>query len=195
MDPHETKGKGQWVAHEQDRTTAHDNTGLCLFVGGAGGPLETFVPCTTAATGVSFTVDSFLKAGERTWNLERIWNTKAGLTKADDSLPKRLLKEAHKTGPSAGVTVDLESMLTDYYQERGWDKEGIPSQEKLIELGSGISVSIVKTRRTSNQHTRPNGSHTGRNHGPNNLSLSEVVPPPPTRSKRFVSTTQTIKSP
>ncbi|MCP4191891.1 MAG: aldehyde ferredoxin oxidoreductase family protein [Planctomycetaceae bacterium] len=135
MDPHGTEGKGQWVAHEQDRTTAHDNTGLCLFVGGAGGPLETFVPCTAAATGVPFTIDAFLKAGERTWNLERIWNMKAGLTKADDSLPKRLLKEAHKTGPSAGVTVDLESMLIDYYQERGWDKEGAPSQEKLLELG------------------------------------------------------------
>ena len=67
--------------------------------------------------------------------MERLWNLRAGLTRADDSIPKRLLKEAHKQGPSAGVTVDLEAMLPDYYRERGWDDEGIPTVEKLTELG------------------------------------------------------------
>ena len=135
MDPHTPDGKGQWVAGEQDRTTAHDNTGVCLFVGGSGGPLETFVPCTAAATGVAFDFDAFVRAGERTWNVERVWNLRAGLTKADDSIPKRLIKQAHKQGPSAGVTVNLDAMLPDYYQERGWDKEGVPTAEKLAELG------------------------------------------------------------
>ncbi|MDA1015557.1 MAG: aldehyde ferredoxin oxidoreductase, partial [Planctomycetota bacterium] len=76
-----------------------------------------------------------VKIGERTWNLERLWNNKAGLTRADDSLPKRLLTEGHKAGPSAGVTVDLEKMLDEYYLGRGWDNAGTPSQEKLQELG------------------------------------------------------------
>jgi aldehyde:ferredoxin oxidoreductase len=80
-------------------------------------------------------MDDFIKIGERTWNLERLWNMKAGLGRADDSLPKRLLKEAFKDGPSAGVTVDLETMLAAYYRERGWSEEGIPSAEKLAELG------------------------------------------------------------
>lgn len=135
MDPHTPDGKGQWVAGEQNRTTAHDNTGVCLFVGGTGGPLETLVPCTTAATGMEFGIEDFVKAGERTWNVERLWNLRAGFTKADDSLPQRLLKEAHKQGPSAGVTVNLAAMLPDYYRERGWDEEGVPSREKLVELG------------------------------------------------------------
>ncbi|MEK6239291.1 MAG: aldehyde ferredoxin oxidoreductase family protein, partial [Planctomycetales bacterium] len=52
MDPHTPVGKGEWVANEQNRTTSHDNTGLCLFVGAAGGPLEVFVPCVAAATGI-----------------------------------------------------------------------------------------------------------------------------------------------
>jgi len=134
-DPHTTEGKSEWVVHEQDRSTAHDNTGLCLFVGFAGSSLEMFVPCTAAATGVSYDIDEFVKIGERTWNLERLWNLKAGLTKADDTLPKRLLTEAHKSGPSAGVTVDLDTMLPIYYEERGWDKDGVPSKEKLLELG------------------------------------------------------------
>ncbi len=135
VDPHVPEGKSEWVVHEQDRSTAHDNTGLCLFVGFAGGTLETFIPITAAATGIDYTLDDFVKIGERTWNLERMWNLKAGLTKADDTLPKRLLNDAHKTGPSAGVTVNLDAMLPIYYQERGWDEEGVPSKEKLMELG------------------------------------------------------------
>ena len=135
VDPHVPDGKSEWVVHEQHRTTAHDNTGVCLFVGAANGPLETLVPCTAAATGVDYALDDFVKIGERTWNLERLFNLKAGLTKADDSLPKRLLKEAHQDGPSAGVTVKLEQMLPIYYQERGWNEDGVPTPEKLAELG------------------------------------------------------------
>jgi len=135
MDPHTPKGKGEWVADAQHRTTVHDNTGLCLFVGAGGAGLDLFVPCTAAATGVNFTLNDFITVGERTWNLERLWNLRAGFSKADDSLPQRLLKEAFAAGPAAGVTVDLETMLADYYRARGWSEDGIPSQEKLAELG------------------------------------------------------------
>ena len=134
-DPHTTEGKSEWVAHEQNRTTAHDNTGLCLFVAAGDGPLETFVPITAAATGVPYTLDDFVKIGERTWNIERLWNLKAGLTKADDTLPKRLLKDPHDAGPSAGVTVDLDTMLPIYYETRGWDANGEPTKDKLADLG------------------------------------------------------------
>ena len=135
MNPHTTDGKSEWVVNEQHRSTAHDNTGLCLFVGFAGGNLETFVPITAAATGIPYTLDDFVKIGERTWNLERLWNQRAGLGRADDTLPKRLLEEGHKDGPAKGVTVDLDTMLPVYYKERGWDEEGRPTPEKLAELG------------------------------------------------------------
>ena len=134
-DPHTTDGKSEWVVNEQHRSTAHDATGLCLFTGFAGGGLEQFVPITAAATGVDYTVDDFINIGERTWNLERLWNLKAGFTKADDTLPKRLMKEGHKAGPSKGVTVNLDAMLPVYYRERGWDEDGVPTPEKLAELG------------------------------------------------------------
>ncbi len=81
MDPHTPAGKSEWVVHEQNRSTAHDNTGVCMFVGAAGGPLESLVPCTAAATGVPYTLDDFVRIGERTWNLERLFNLKAGLTR------------------------------------------------------------------------------------------------------------------
>ncbi len=60
---------------------------------------------------------------------------KAGFTAADDNLPERLLKVPHKSGPAKGVTVHLEQMLPVYYRTRGWDEQGIPSHEKLMELG------------------------------------------------------------
>ncbi len=135
MEPHATDGKSEWVVNAQNHSTAHDNTGLCLFVAFVGAPAEVFAPCTAAATGVPYTADDFVKIGERTWNIERLWNLRAGLTAADDTLPKRLLEEAHKKGPSAGVTVNLDAMLPVYYKERGWNEEGVPSDEKLAELG------------------------------------------------------------
>ncbi len=133
--PHTPVGKSEWVVHEQNRTTAHDNTGTCLFIGGSGGPLESLVPCTAAVRGVPYSVDDFVKVGERTWNIERLFNLEAGLTAADDTLPQRLLKDAHKSGPSAGVVVDLAAMLPVYYRERGWSEDGVPTREKLAELG------------------------------------------------------------
>ena len=135
MDPHTPIGKGEWVVHDQNQTTAHDNTGVCLFVGGAGATLDDLAPCTSAATGVEFSKEDFIRSGERTWNIEKLWNMRAGLGKADDSLPERILNEPFKDGPSAGVTVDLETMLSAYYRERGWAEDGAPSQEKLAELG------------------------------------------------------------
>lgn len=138
MDPHTPVGKSEWVADEQNRTTAHDNTGICLFIGAAGSGLDHLAPLTAAATGVDYTVADFVKIGERTWNIERLFNLDAGLTKADDSLPKRLLKTAHTSGPSAGVVVQLEQMLPIYYAERGWNTEGVPTAEKLAELGLAV---------------------------------------------------------
>jgi aldehyde:ferredoxin oxidoreductase len=135
MDPHTPVGKSEWVVREQNRTTAHDNTGTCMFVGGSGGPLESLVPCTSAARGVAYSIDDFVRIGERTWNVERLFNLAAGLTSADDTLPRRLLQEPHKSGPSAGVVVDLDAMLPVYYRERGWSEEGVPRPEKLAELG------------------------------------------------------------
>ena len=134
VNPHATAGKSEWVAEEQNRSTAHDATGICLFTG-VGSQLSDLVACTAAATGIPYTLDDFVKAGERTWNLERLWNLKAGLTAADDTLPQRLLKEGHKSGPAKGVVVHLDQMLPVYYQKRGWDADGVPTRAKLAELG------------------------------------------------------------
>ncbi|MCS7167517.1 MAG: aldehyde ferredoxin oxidoreductase family protein [Gemmatales bacterium] len=134
IDPHTPHGKAEWVAEEQNRTTAHDNSGICLFTA-IGAPLSDIAECIAAATGIAFTYDDFVRAGERTWNLERLWNLRAGFTDKDDTLPERLLKVPHTSGPSKGVVVHLDEMLPVYYRVRGWDEHGVPRPEKLLELG------------------------------------------------------------
>jgi aldehyde:ferredoxin oxidoreductase len=76
-----------------------------------------------------------LKVGDRIWNLERLFNNAAGLTRADDNLPPRITGEPLTEGPSKGHVVDLEPMLNEYYQLRGWDMQGRPTSDKLRELG------------------------------------------------------------
>ena len=76
-----------------------------------------------------------MKAGERIWNLERLWNLKLGLTKADDTLPPRFLKEPMPEGAAKGQIAHLDITLPEYYKLRGWDKNGVPTEERLKKLG------------------------------------------------------------
>ncbi|MHB9863583.1 aldehyde ferredoxin oxidoreductase family protein [Streptomyces sp. YIM S03343] len=132
-DPHTTEGKPAMAIAFQNLTAALDATGSCLFVTfGAGGP--ELAEMLSALTGVEYSLEEFLKAGDRIWNLERMWNLKVGYTAADDTLPKRLLEEPPKTGASAGEVNRLPEMLPEYYSLRGWDAEGVPTQAKLEEL-------------------------------------------------------------
>lgn len=129
-----TEGKAQWTKIFQDLTAAVDSSGICLFLTFAIGAPEVSAQM-TAATGIDFTVEEIMKAGERIWNMERLFNMANGFTKADDTLPPRLLKEPVKIGPCKGAVNNLDVMLPEYYELRGWDAEGRPTPEKLQELG------------------------------------------------------------
>ena len=87
------------------------------------------------ATGLNLSDEEVLRAGERSWNLERLFNLQAGFSQQDDTLPPRLLKEPMKGGPHKGEVVRLDIMLPEYYASRGWDQKGIPTPDKLKELG------------------------------------------------------------
>jgi aldehyde:ferredoxin oxidoreductase len=133
VDQHATEGKAGLVMTFQNLTAALDSTGACLFTTfGIGG--DELAALLSAVTGVHYTTDDFMKAGDRIWNLERQWNLKVGMTAKDDTLPKRLLKEPIKTGPSKGEVSHLDKMLPEYYQVRGWTPDGVPTAEKLKEL-------------------------------------------------------------
>ncbi|MCG8643194.1 MAG: aldehyde ferredoxin oxidoreductase family protein [Desulfobacterales bacterium] len=137
MDQFSTEFKAELVKTQQDLFGMVNCSGICLFATFALS-LQQIVPFLYSATGIeSFsTAEGVMEIGERVNNLVRLINLREGLTKDDDTLPKRLLQEALKEGPGKGYRVsELDSLKDDYYFVRGWDKNGTPLKNKLYELG------------------------------------------------------------
>ena len=133
-DPLAHEGKADLVKAFQDATAAFDSSGLCIFTTFAWG-LQDLAPQMSTACGDEFTTEELAKIGERIWNMEREFNNRAGFTEKDDSLPKRLLTEACKTGPAKGKVNMLAEMLPKYYEARGWDQQGRPTPATRERLG------------------------------------------------------------
>ena len=127
-------GKAEPVKKSQDVVAMIDSTGLCLFTTAAWGP-EDFAAQIDAACEGDWPLERIIESGERTFNLERMFNLGAGLTKADDTLPKRLLETPAPSGNAKGKVNELDKMLPEYYQFRGWTEDGVPSNETLSRLG------------------------------------------------------------
>lgn len=142
LDPLATEGKPAYVKHFEDIFALIDAAGLCVFL-----TLRYLFDATyevrptrltemlNLATGAGYTVDSLLAAGERIYNLERMFLVDAGFSRADDTLPPRMLEEPLPDGPGQGHVAELEKMLDEFYALRGWDEDGIPTQERLKALG------------------------------------------------------------
>ncbi len=133
-EPTDTDGKPELLKAFQDATAAFDAAGICIFTSFAW-TLNDVAPQVQAACGDEFTVENLTLIGERIWNMEKDFNLRAGFTRKDDALPKRLMTEAAKTGPAKGVVSGLEKMLPIYYQVRGWDEEGRIKPETRKRLG------------------------------------------------------------
>ncbi|MEJ2575932.1 MAG: aldehyde ferredoxin oxidoreductase family protein [Gammaproteobacteria bacterium] len=132
-DPLATDGKAELVKAFQDATAAVDSAGLCVFTTFAWS-LEDIAPQVDGACEGNWSVDKLLEVGERIWNLERDFNLRAGMTPDQDTLPKRLLKDAANVGPAKGRVNDLDKMLPEYYALRGWTPEGLIKDETRSRL-------------------------------------------------------------
>ncbi len=129
-----TKGRAKFVKETQDERAMCFSLVLCDFA-----PLEVgcFMELLNKATGFNFTIEEYLKTGERIWNLTRLFNVREGITRKDDILPPRFMKEPLPEGVAKGQVITkkmLDEMLDEYYTLRGWDKNGIPTKEKLKKL-------------------------------------------------------------
>ena len=131
------KGKGRLVAWSEDVAAVGDSLGICRFATNLiyGFSVEHMANLLTYATGKVFTQDDLMRIGERIINLERVYLVKHGVRRKDDTLPKRWLSEPNPCPGAKGQVVELEPMLDEYYEVRGWDKDGVPTKEKLKELG------------------------------------------------------------
>ncbi|MCE5275656.1 MAG: aldehyde ferredoxin oxidoreductase family protein [Syntrophaceae bacterium] len=134
MDRTVTEGKANITMIFQNLTSAIDASGMCLFATFGLGA-EDLALLLSAATGESYSADAVMEIGDRIYNMERLFNFKAGLSGADDRLPERLIKNPIPAGPSKGMVSRLAEMLPEYYKLRGWDDAGTPTPEKLKSLG------------------------------------------------------------
>ena len=134
LDDVSPNGKAEPCKVSQDKIAALDSSGVCLFTAGAWGMSTLADQINTACAG-EWTQSRVVELGERVWNLERQFNLRAGLTRADDTLPPRLLNDPAPSGIAKGKVCDLEPMLNEYYSLRGWDQAGIPTASTLTRLG------------------------------------------------------------
>jgi aldehyde:ferredoxin oxidoreductase len=125
-------GKAALVARHQHWRTLCNDLVMCFFTVIA---TQEVADLLSAASGLDWTVEELLKAGERGWNLKRCYNLRLGLTPASEKLPKLLL-QALPDGGQAGALPDMDVLMDEYYAASGWNRSsGWPTDEKLCELG------------------------------------------------------------
>jgi aldehyde:ferredoxin oxidoreductase len=135
VDPLRWDDKPMLGADIQDFFCIIDSCGMCNFMFFLALNEDHARSLIEAATGMDMGGHrGLMKTGERIFNLERLFNLKAGLTAKDDTLPKRMLEEPMPEGPAKGMVVHLAEMLPQYYRIRGWTPDGIPTRQKLEEL-------------------------------------------------------------
>jgi aldehyde:ferredoxin oxidoreductase len=126
-------GKAGLLQYFQNLIAAIDSLSLCNYSMFALD--ETLLASMlSSVTGVYYTPEGLLRSGERTWNLERLFNNSTGFTVSDDTLPDRFF------GDDGIDKNEFEKAIFDYYHFRGWNKKGVPEFNKLDELGIDWSV-------------------------------------------------------
>jgi aldehyde:ferredoxin oxidoreductase len=141
MDPLQWEGKAKVTKAFQDLSAIIDSAGLCIFFAvrnlaakDLGVAPVGILEYLNAATGADYSLEELMQAGERIINAERLFLTRAGFSRKDDSLPRRLTQTPAPTGPAKGLVCHLDEMLDEYYQVQGWTPEGIPTKERLKAL-------------------------------------------------------------
>jgi aldehyde:ferredoxin oxidoreductase len=132
-------GRGRLVAAAEDQAAVLDSLILCKFIRkcfddlyGESAGLLRFV------TGWDFDGEELRRVGERVTTLKKLFNIREGWTRADDTLPPRLLEEPLASGPGAGERLtrdELDLMIEAYYAARGWTRDGLIPAARLQALG------------------------------------------------------------
>ncbi len=125
----------QFIKEGQDNINARNSLIVCDFL-----PydLDRFIDILHKITGIKRDVDDLMKLGEKISNIARLYNIKNGRTRNDDTLPQRFFKEKHLSGifKDRYLSEEIFSKWLDmYYEVRGWDSNGVPTESKLKELG------------------------------------------------------------
>ena len=143
------KGRAKLVIDLENLYTIIDSLIICKFSRGT--YYEGFKDLAkyyTLVTGIEMTPEELERTGERINNLGRLFNIREGFTRKDDHLPPKIMSTPipdDTVSKGSYITQEeLDLMLDDYYATRGWTKEGVPTLEKLKELGLEDLAYIVE---------------------------------------------------
>jgi aldehyde:ferredoxin oxidoreductase len=141
------EGKGDITAWNQIMAAANEVGIHCNFATAGVMNLEVMGRMLVAATGVAeFADPQYLETvGERIVCLERCLIAREGFSRKDDCLPRRMLTEPLlNAGPSTGQVVrKLDTLLDEYYAAMGYAPNGIPTHQKLAELGLDFATEAM----------------------------------------------------
>jgi aldehyde:ferredoxin oxidoreductase len=140
-DRFEVEGKGIFTARVQNYITMFNVLGICRFLINGKIYSSNILEWLEHVTGWKMNLQEFLQVGERCINLKRMYNVRCGISRKDDTLPKRFLTLKRGTGEAANSLPPLGRMLSEYYLYREWSEEGIPCAKKLKQLGLEKEIS------------------------------------------------------
>ena len=127
-------GKGALVKNLAIARIICDSIAVCTFAQNIF-DAQTCADTLSALFGESWSLKEMEEVGLRVMAQERWFNMREGISRKDDTLPERLLKEPKPDGPNRGSVVPLEALKDDYYEALGWDKEtGNPGNDLLKDL-------------------------------------------------------------
>jgi aldehyde:ferredoxin oxidoreductase len=136
--PYNPEGKAKLVKKVWDETSIYHTLLFCDFqIKHAKLSLQDLCDYYEALVGVNITAEDLLEVADRQETLIRYFNCQEGLSKKDDTLPDRCFNEKIPSGPSKGISIGKDifnDMLEEYYELRGWNNEGIPTEETLKRL-------------------------------------------------------------
>jgi aldehyde:ferredoxin oxidoreductase len=118
----------------QDSTCIIDSLIMCMFTVDLGIGIDLYAKCAALPTGMKFTEEDVYTVGERINTVERLFNINEGFTRADDNLPLRFAREAAPSDPGHH-TLDVTTVMDEYYTQREYDREGVPTPALLERLG------------------------------------------------------------
>lgn len=140
LDPRSPEGKALLVIYNENLFAAADALGVCKFATSwqnlPFGP-EYMAKLASAATGLEYDWRKILECGERIYNVEKALQVRYGCSRKDDYVAPRFFEEPLPEGPRKGEVLKREEydrMLDEYYDARGWTREGLPTKRKLEAL-------------------------------------------------------------
>ncbi len=141
--------RGKEIVSVEDVYAIIDSYVICKFTRGIYETDAEMAKAYELVTGIPMTESKLKERGAAIVNLSKCFNIREGWTRADDHPPLRFFKEAHTKGPAKGVTLKedgYQTLLSGYYQARGWDEKGIPTDETLRKLGMDFVIGKLRKK-------------------------------------------------